>query len=263
LEPPTPGTLERERCRVGGLNQNYTSSVGTPYHIQVEDLGPVVDRVTGDEVRRVNVIVYANYGEPDARIVHGRDHDFPDLRTHEHNAAIQARVSELAAAARKVIEAKEAKQVARIKGLIRDYHQRKSPHAKRAFEDANALFPFLFSRAWAELKREKASADPAPAALAPAVPEAASEDVVYPLDAGLRERVIDIERLIDAVREDLERLKAAGNADDILLQTCRKLTLRAREVLADPQASDFTARRLDMTLNSLTTTWRQIQGRLR
>ncbi len=89
------------------------------------------------------------------------------------------------------------------------------------------------------------------------------DDVLYPLDAALRERVIDIERLIHEIRGDLERLKVAGKADDILIQTCRKLTLRAREALDGPQASEFTARRLDMTRNSLTTTWRQIQGRFK
>jgi hypothetical protein len=75
--------------------------------------------------------------------------------------------------------------------------------------------------------------------------------------------VIDIERLIHAIGEDLARLKAAGKADDILVQTCRKLTRRAQEALAGPQASAFTSRRLDMTRKSLTTTWRQIQSRLK
>jgi hypothetical protein len=226
----------------------------------VEDLGPVVDRVTESEVRRVNVIVYANYGETNAMIIHGRDYDFPDLRTHEHNVAIQGRIPELAAAAREVIEEKERKQVARIKGLIREYHRTKTDKAKRAFEEANGLFPFLFSRAWNELKREKAAADSPPAA---PTEIAMPEDVLYPLDAALRERVIDIEKLIFAIGEDLGRLKAAGNADDILIQTCRKLTRRAREALAGRQASEFTARRLDMTRTSLTTTWRQIQGRFK
>lgn len=231
----------------------------------MEDLGPVVDRVTKTPVRRVNVIVYANYGEANARIIHGRDHDFPDLRTREHNATIQGRIAELAADAREVIEEKERKQIARIKGLIREYHRTKAEKAKRDFEEANGLFPFLFSRAWSELKREKPTADPAPPvaplALAPEI--AVPEDVLYPLDVALRERVLDIERLLQAIAVDLERLKAAGKADDILIQTCRKLTLRAREALAGPQASEFTARRLDMTRNSLTTTWRQIQSRLK
>jgi hypothetical protein len=213
-----------------------------------------VDRVTGRPVRRVNVIAYANYGEPNARIIHGRDYDFPDLRTHEHNETIQARLPELAAAAREAIEGKEGRQVARIKGLIRAYHREKTDAAKQAFEEANSLYPFLFSRAWSELKREKAAAD---------APPAPPEDVLYPLDGALRERVLDIERLLHAIGEDLERLKAAGKADDILVQTCRKLTLRAREALGGRQGSDFTARRLDMTRTSLTTTWRQIQGRLK
>lgn len=250
----SPHELDRRRCQVGGVNQNYKSAAGTLYHIQVEDLGPIVDRLTESEVRRVNVIVYANYGETNARIIHGRDHDFPDLRTHEHNETIQGRIPELVAAARAIIEEKEKKQVARIKGLIRDYHHTKTDKAKRAFEEANGLFPFLFSRAWSELKREKEAGPTEPAV---------HEDVLYPLDVALRERVIDIERLIQAVATDLERLKSAGLADDILIQTCRKLTLRAREALAGRQAAEFTARRLDMTRNSLTTTWRQIQGRFK
>lgn len=161
-------------------------------------------------------------------------------------------------AARQVIEDKERKQVARIKGLIRDYHRSKTDAAKKAFEEANGLFPFLFSRAWSELKRDKA-ADSARAELS--VEMAAPDDLVYPLDPALRERVIEIERLIGAIAGDLERLKATGKADDILIQTCRKLTLRAREVVAGPQGRGFTVRRLDVTRNSLTTTWRQIQGR--
>ncbi len=265
LKSSSPDELDRQRCRVGGTNRNYTSSAGTLYHIQVEDLGPVVDRVTETEVRRLNVIVYANYGETNARIIHGRDYDFPDLRTHEHNETIQGRIPELAAAAREIIEEKEKKQIARIKGLIRDYHRSKTEKAKQAMGEANGLFPFLFSRAWSELKRQKAAADPAPPIAPPAGPPeiAVPEEVLYPLDAERRERVIDIERLIQAIATDLEGLKAAGKADDILIQTCRKLTLRAREALAGPQASEFTARRLDMTRTSLTTTWRQIQSRFK
>lgn len=255
LRESAPDELERERCRVGGTNQNYTSAAGTLYHIQVEDLGPVVDRVTESEVRRVNVIVYANYGEPNARIIHGRDYDFPDVRTAEQNEAIKAGIPVVVANARAVIEDKEKKQVARIKALIREYHRSRDESAKKAFEEANGLFPFLFSRAWMELKREK---DGVPA-------EQASPDEVlsYPLEAGLRERVIDIERLIQSIAEDVQALQASGQADDILIQTCRKLTLRAREALAGRQADEFTARHLDMIRSSLTTTWRQLRGRLK
>ena len=197
-------------------------------------------------------IVYANYGETNARIIYGGDHDFPDLRTKEHNEAILGRIPELVASAREIIEAKERKQVQRIKGLIHEYHRDRTDKAKRALEEANGLFPFLFSRAWSELKRENHAA-PAPAVV---------EDVVYPLDAELREQVIDIERLVQAIVADLERLKAAGKADDILIQACRKITMRAREALAGQQVAEVTARRLEMTRTSLATTWRQIQGRL-
>lgn len=257
--------LDRSRCRVGGLNQNYTSVAGTLYHIQVEDLGPVLDRVTETAVRRVNVIVYANYGEPNARIIHGRDYDFPDVRTHEHNLHIQARIPELAASAREVVEDKERWQVARIKAAIREYHRTKSESAKRYFEEANGLFPFLFSRAWFELKQERAALDakPVPEVLPVPVETTAAEEVLYPLDPGLRERVLDIERLIEEVGRDLLTLKEAGKADDILVQTCRKLVERARESLAGREGSEFNSRRLDMTRSSLAMTWRQIRSRLK
>jgi len=65
------------------------------------------------------------------------------------------------------------------------------------------------------------------------------------------------------VGQDLKRLKAVGQADDILLQTCRKLVTRAKESLSGREASEFTARRLEMTRNSLMTTWRQIKSRLK
>ena len=221
--------------------------------------------MTETEVRRVNVIVYANYGEGNARIVHGRDYDFPDLRTHKQNETVQGRIPEIVATAREVIEEKEKKQIARIKALIREYHETKAVGAKQGLAEANALFPFLFSRAWSELKREKAAAAPAAPIATPAVEVeiGVPEEVVYPLDAELRERVLDIERLIDRIGRDLQRLMVTGDADDILIQTCRKLILRAREALAGPQASAFTARRLDMIRMSLTTTWRQIQSRFK
>ena len=48
-----------------GLNQNHSSRSGTSYHVQIEDRGPVFDDAAETWVRRVNVIAYANYGEPD------------------------------------------------------------------------------------------------------------------------------------------------------------------------------------------------------
>jgi hypothetical protein len=262
--------LDKKLCQVVGLNQNYTSVAGTLYHIQIEDRGPVIDAVSEAAVRRVNLIIYANYGEANARIIYGRDFDFPDVRTREHNQFITDRISGLVAEARGVAEEKEQRQVFRIKALIREYYLTKNEAIKREFEEANALFPFLFSRAWRELKGDRdrglAAAEEARAVLAADAEvdaDAPPEEILYPLDAELRERVIEIERLIIEVGQDLQKLKAAGRADDILLQTCRKLVSRAKESLSGREPSEFNARRLDMTRNSLTTTWRQIKSRLR
>lgn len=261
------GQLEPERCRVVGLNHNYVSSVGQVYHLQIEDRGPVVDPVTERPVRRVNVIVYANYGEPNARIVHGRDHDFPDERTPAHNEYIKEQIKALAIDAHRIIGEKEEALIQRIKDLVRIYYKTKDETAKREFEEANALYPFLFSRAFRELKEEKARGAATPLTPPPrekAPPEErAPEEVLYPLDQELRERVIEIERLIIEIGRDLHQLKTMGKADDILLQTCRKLVTRAKESISGRNASEFTVRRLDITRNSLRTTWKQIQSRLK
>jgi hypothetical protein len=256
------GTLDRKLCQVGGVNQNYTSAAGTLYHIQIEDRGPVLDRASEKELRRVNVIVYANYGEPNAHIVYGRDYDYPDIRTHAHNTFIKSRIADLAAEARRVIEEAEQKQVMRIKCLIREYYLTKSESVKKEFEEANTVFPFLFSRAFLELKMERAPA----ASATPGAVAAEAEPVVEeprPVAAILAELAGDIERIIAEIEDGLQKLKAAGKADDILVQTCRKLVARARETLAENGTSGFTARRLEMTRNSLTTTLRQVQSRLR
>lgn len=267
-------TLEKRLCQVVGLNQNYSSAAGTLYHIQVEDRGPVLDRVSEKEVRRVNVIVYANYGEPNARIIHGRDHDFEDVRTHEQNRYVTQRIQELAQEARAIIEDREQRQVFQIKCLIYQYYRTKSESVKKEFEEVNTLYPFLFSRAWHEIRQERAGAsvpDPAVAAaveaVAPVVPEPEPEapptEVLYPLDPELRQRVMEIERVIIELGQDLHRLRQQGGADDILLQTCRKLVQRAKESLSGREPSEFNARRLDMTRNSLITTWRQVRSRIR
>lgn len=262
--PPDGVPLDRRLCQTGGINQNYTSTAGTSYHIQIEDRGPVPDRLSETEVRRVSVIIYANYGEANARIVHGRDHDFPDVRTHEHNELIKGKVAELALQARALIEERERRMVARIKWLVHEYYLTKSEAAKKEFEEANALFPFLFSRAWMELKGERGSASAASSSTGPPGAEAPPVDeVVYPLDPELREHVIEIERLVRDLGEDVKRLRQAGKADDILLQTWRKLVTRAQETLASQDGAGFTARRLEMTRNSLMTTWRQVKSRLK
>jgi hypothetical protein len=252
------GPLDRKLCQVGGVNLNYTSAAGTPYHIQIEDRGPVFDRASERELRRVNVIVYANYGENNAHIVHGRDHDYPDIRTQAHNAFIKSRVADLAAEARRVIEEAEQREVMRIKCLVREYYITKSESVKKEFEEANMVFPFLFSRAWSELKSERATAPAASAAL----PTAAA-DPAAGTEAELKENVVELERIVAEMEEDLLSLKAAGKADDILLQTCRKLIARAQETLAGRESSGFTARRVEMTRNSLMTTLRQVKSRLK
>jgi hypothetical protein len=87
--------------------------------------------------------------------------------------------------------------------------------------------------------------------------------VLYPLDPELRQRVMEIERVIIELGQDLHKLRQQGGADDILLQTCRKLVQRAKESLSGKEPSEFNARRLDMTRNSLITTWRQVRSRIR
>jgi hypothetical protein len=231
-----------------------------------------VDRVSEHEVRRVNLIIYSNYGEPNARIIHGWDYDFPDMRSQEHNRLIEQKIQEIATEARQIIEEKEQRQVFRIKCLIRDYYRTRDEATKREFEEANISYPFLFSRAWRELRDQKPGTAPVIPVEVPepveSVPAAAvllegEPEVLYPFDADLRERVIEIERIIIALGQDLQRLKSVGQADDILLQTCRKLVTRAKDGLSGREPSEFNARRLDMMRNGLLTTWRQVRSRLK
>lgn len=267
------GPLARKLCQVIGVNLNYASGSSTRYHIQVEDRGPLLDRVSEQEVRRVNVIIYSNYGEPSTRIVHSRDYDFEDVRMAEYNRFIEAKVKELAERARDVIEDHESRYIERIKGLLHRYYVTKDEGAKRQFESVNALYPFLFSRAWRELKKEKESrpAAPGPSPAEPE-PEAPATGVPYPLDPEMREQVLDIERLIVELGRDLKLLKKRGTADEILLQTCRELVRRAKETLlgAAPSVAPsvlnlhrLDTMRLDRTRSSLLMIWRQARSRLK
>ena len=250
------GLLPRQLCRVMGLNQNHCSRSGTPYHLQIEDRGPVFDDATEAWVRRVNVIAYANYGEPSARIVYGRDHDFPDVRTHENNRAVALRIQELAAESRGILEEREERQVGRIKKLLERYYRSRDENVKREIEEANALYPFVFARAFQELKAERP-----PTHEAAAAPE--ESETVYPLDPVRRELVLEIERVGQELQRDLTSLKARGAADDILQATCAKLLARAKESLARRDASaDFATRHLEMTRNSLVTAYRQVRARV-
>jgi hypothetical protein len=265
--PGDGSLLPRHLCRVMGFNKNHSSRTGTPYHLQVEDRGPVFDEATEEWVRRLNVIAYANYGEPTARIVYGRDHDLPDVRTHEHNRVVAQRIQELAAEVHQILEEKEERQVGRVKSLLERYYRTRDEAAKREFEEANRLFPLVFARAFQELKAGR------PAVVEPAAPEPAVadafavppdiEEVVYPLDQVQRDLVLDIERVSEELQRDLAALKARGAADDILQATCAKLLARAKDSLTRRDgSSDFAARYLEMTRNSLVTAYRQVRARL-
>jgi hypothetical protein len=268
--PKEASLLPRHLCRVMGFNKNHSSRTGTPYHLQVEDMGPVFDEVTEGWVRRINVIAYANYGEPTARIVYGKDHDLPDVRTHEHNRAVALRIQDLAAEVHRILEEREEKQVARVKKLLERYYRTREEAAKQEFEEANRLYPLVFARAFQELKAgrvlpsEAAPPDAADAA-APDAPAAVPEveERVYPLDEAQRELVLEIERVTEELQRDLAALKARGAADDILQATCAKLLARARDSLTRRDSSaDFAARYLEMTKNSLVTAYRQVRARL-
>jgi hypothetical protein len=238
-----------------GLNHNHSSRSGTSYHVQIEDRGPIFDDATEEWVRRVNVIAYANYGEPTARIVYGKDHDFPDVRTHEHNRMVAQRIQDLAGEVRQVLQEKEERQVGRIKRLLEAYYRSREDRLKQEIEQANALFPFVFARAFQELKAER----PAPGTST--LP--AAEETVYPLDGAQREIVLEIERVAEELRRDLATLKARGAADDILQATCAKLLARAKESLVRRDTSaEFATRYLEMTRNSLVTAYRQVRARV-
>jgi hypothetical protein len=254
--PDDSGLLSRHLCRVMGLNQNHSSRSGTSYHVQIEDRGPVFDDVAEAWVRRVNVIAYANYGEPTARIVYGKDHDFPDLRTHEHNRAVALRIQELAGEVRQVLEEKEARRVDRIKDLLERYYRTRDDKVKREIEDANALYPFVFARAFQELRAERPAAPEMP-------PTPEVEAAEYPLDPTQRELILEIERVAGEMQRDVAVLKARGAADDILQATCAKLVARARDSLSRrDSSSDFATRYLEMTRNSLVTAYRQVRARV-
>jgi hypothetical protein len=252
-----------------GTNQNHASRSGTSYHVQVEDRGPVFDDASEQWVRRINVIAYANYGEPTARIVYGKDHDLPDVRTHEFNRTVAQRIQELAGEVRAVLEGKEQRQVARVKGLLEQYYRTRDEKVKREFEDANALYPFVFARAFKELKAERSAGPEAVVPPPPAPPHAPPsgplvvEETVYPLDPAQREIVLEIERVAEDLIRDLSELRARGAADDILQATCAKLLARAKDSLGRwDTSSDFATRYLDMTRNSLVTAYRQVRARL-
>jgi hypothetical protein len=267
IRPPEDGELlARDRCRVMGVNQNYTSRYGTGYHIQIEDRGPVFDDATERWVRRVNTIVYADYGESNARIVFGRDEDFADVRTAAQNQFVAARIQEAAGEVKERLERREERQAGRIKLLLLHYHQTRDDGVKAEFDEANRLYPSVFAKAWQELKAARAQAEAEAAAALPTGPPVPEiDETIYPLDPAQRGHVLEIERMREELERSLAELKARGGADDILLATCAKILHRVHESLTQraESGSDFAVRRLEMTKKSLVTTYRQVQARLK
>jgi hypothetical protein len=154
---PLERALDRRLCQVVGRNRNHKAASGTLYHLQIEDLGPMVDRETHLQVRRLNFVIYANYGEGNAQIVYDRNYDFADVRTAAHNRHIEEQIQSILESAAQVVEEIERREIGRIKALVREYYHTRSDELKQAFEAANGAFPFLFSRAWRELKAEQSS----------------------------------------------------------------------------------------------------------
>ena len=113
-----------------------------------------------------------------------------------------------------------------------------------------------------EGERGRHMAQPAGAAAAPADAEAPFGDILYPLDTDLRERVLEIERIIIGIGQDMARLRAGGRTDDLLSQACGKVVAQARAVLSGREKSEFNARRLALIRNSLLTTWRRVHAQL-
>lgn len=263
--------LDRSLCRVFGLNQNFATSAGTPCHVQIEDLGPVVDRSSEQEVRRVNVIVYAGYGTPSARIVFGRDFDYPDVRSQEYNATIKEQMSELAAQAQAEVEQAEQRELTCMRAWFAGRGGEDEAALREEFREFAELYPAVFKRAMAELRSGKLKAAPASPAAPPAAPDVpaapapvapptpAPADITYPLDAERRRRVIEIEGLVAKLVEDLAHLKAQGRADDLLLQRSRKLLEKAQETIGNRHTGDVDLRLLDITLDNLAKTWRQVR----
>jgi hypothetical protein len=211
------------------------------------------------------VIIYANYGEPSARVVHGKDHDLPDLRTHEHNSAVVRRIQELTADARRILEQKEERQVGWLKGLLRRHYETRDEAVKREFEEANALYPLVFARAFQELNADRPRASGGAESSPPraeAPPPPPPREMVYPLDPVQRELVLDIERVADEMERDLAALKARGTGDDILRATCAKLLARARESLSQWDRGEPATRRMEMMRKSLAAAYHQVRARL-
>jgi hypothetical protein len=258
-------TLDRALCRAGGLNHNFKSGSGTPCHVQIEDYGPVVDRTSEQEVRRLNVIVYAGYGTPKARIVFGRNFDYPDVRTREYNETIKDTMGELVVQAQAELEQMEQRELACLRVWFTGRGASSDDELREEFQEFHELYPTLWKRALGELRSGAIPIAP-PVRVAAKVeppPPAAPADIAYPMDAERRRRVIEIEGVIATLGQDLGRLKAEGGAYDLLLQRADRLVSKARETLGARHSSgDVDLRLLDITLDNLGKLSRQVRSLL-
>ena len=82
------------------------------------------------------------------------------------------------------------------------------------------------------------------------------------MDEEQRRTVVEIERMIRDIQNDIDNLKELGSADDIILQTFRKLVSRANDCVSERLPSEFNMRRLELTRDALMMTWRQVKWRL-
>jgi hypothetical protein len=244
--------MDAKLCRVGGLNQNYVSTAGTVCHVQVEDYGPVIDRTSGQAVRRVNVIVYANYGTPAARIVFGRDFDYPDVRTAPYNAVMQEQMAQIAVQAQALVEQQEHDQIALLRAALADRRHLSDEDIERDLADAARMNPALFRFALGELRAQNPWLPGI--RVTPAENRAGDDD--------LPARLVEIEILIARLSEDTRVLEASGRGDPTLLKRCRTLLVEARDCLSKRRASELQTLVLDITFDDLQTTWRQVRSHL-
>ena len=253
--------LPRHLCRVMGFNKNHSSRTGTLYHLQVEDLGPIFDEATEAWVRRLNVIAYANYGEPTARIVLRQG---PRPAGHAHSRAQPRR--------------RAAHPRPGGRGGARPRGEGRTTGRSRE-EPARALLPHARRRRQAGVR----GSEPAlPARLRARLPGAQGEPNPRRPKCRLRRpRLHPSKRWsIRSTRTSASscsrssawatscgatcrRSRRAGPPTTSCRPPARKLLARAKESLTRSDSpSEFAARYLDMTRNSLVTAYRQVRARL-
>ena len=284
---PSDGGLARHLCQVVGLNQNlrFEGRDSLPHPDRRPRAGGRI-AVLESEVRRVNVIVYANYGEPNARIIYGRDNDFDDRRSQEHNRFIAAEIGRLSLGRRRSSSRRRRAGWRGSRPTIREYHQTKSEEAKKAFEEANTLLPVrvLAGLDGAEAGEGTPAADrtrrlrPGPSPTAGGGPPEAfgrpPRRRATESGGGLRGR---LSPRIPSCASASSRSSASWSSSWRDLDRATRPRAASTTSCSRPAASSsrgparasttarpptYTTSRLEMTRNSLMTTWRQVQSRL-